>query len=112
MSFDDISNDFKDFVKEEKENLNKSSLEDDYKSFLDNSEEELEKSFGIANNFQTCTRGLKIRGSYPTMEEAELRCKMLREIDPNHDIMVGPGYGCHGTLKLIKPVALNTWKKS
>jgi hypothetical protein len=24
------------------------------------------------------------------MEEAELRCKLLREIDPNHDIMVGP----------------------
>jgi hypothetical protein len=41
-------------------------------------------------NFQTCTRGVKIRGSYPTIEEAELRCKMLREIDPNHDILVGP----------------------
>ena len=24
------------------------------------------------------------------MEEAELRCKMLREVDPNHDILVGP----------------------
>jgi hypothetical protein len=24
------------------------------------------------------------------MEEAELRCKMLREIDPTHDILVGP----------------------
>ena len=36
------------------------------------------------------TRGLKVRGVYPTQEEAELRCKMLREIDPNHDIMVGP----------------------
>jgi hypothetical protein len=57
---------------------------------LDNNEEELEKQFGIANNFQTSIRGLKIRGSYPTMEEAELRCKMLREVDPNHDVFVGP----------------------
>jgi hypothetical protein len=24
------------------------------------------------------------------MEEAELRCKMLRELDPNHDVFVGP----------------------
>jgi len=24
------------------------------------------------------------------MEEAELRCKMLREVDPNHDVFVGP----------------------
>jgi hypothetical protein len=90
ISFDDVSNDFKDFVKEEKDSLAKASMEDDYKTFLDKNEEELEKKFNISHNFQTATRGLKIRGSYPTMEEAELRCKMLREIDPNHDIMVGP----------------------
>jgi hypothetical protein len=90
ISFDDVANDYKEFVKEEKEELLKSTMDDDFKTFLDKNEEELEKSFNIANNFQTCTRGLKIRGSYPTMEEAELRCKMLREIDPNHDVFVGP----------------------
>jgi hypothetical protein len=90
LSFDDITNDFKDFVKEERESLTKSSMDDDYKTFLDNNEEELEKQFGIAHNFQTSVRGLKIRGSYPTIEEAELRCKMLREVDPNHDVFVGP----------------------
>jgi hypothetical protein len=90
ISFDDISNDFKDFVKEEKDALSKTSMEDEYKTYLDNNEENLEKEFNKIHNFQTCTRGLKVRGSYPTIEEAELRCKMLREIDPNHDIMVGP----------------------
>ena len=90
ISFDDVSNDFKDFVKEEKETLAKISMEDDYKTFIDNHEEELEKEFNRLHNFQTSTRGLKIRGAYPTIEEAELRCKLLREIDPNHDIMVGP----------------------
>jgi hypothetical protein len=90
VSFEDVSNDFKDFVKDEKETLSKSSMDDDYKTFLDNNEEEIQKQFDIAHNFQTNTRGLKIRGSYPTQEEAELRCKMLREIDPNHDVFVGP----------------------
>jgi hypothetical protein len=90
VSFEDLSNDFKDFVKEERQNLAKSSLDDDFKTFLDNNEEELQKKFDIAHNFQTSTRGLKVRGSYPTQEEAELRCKMLREIDPNHDVFVGP----------------------
>ena len=90
ISFEDLSNDFKDFVKEEKETLSKTTLEDDYKTFIDNNEEELDKTFNRVHNFQTSTRGLKIRGSYPSLEEAELRCKMLREIDPNHDIMVGP----------------------
>jgi hypothetical protein len=90
ISFDDVSNDFKDFVKEEKDNLIGSSLEDDYKTFLDNNEEELDKLFGMEHNFQTSTRGIKIRGVYPTMEEAEIRCKILREVDPNHDVFVGP----------------------
>jgi hypothetical protein len=90
VSFEDLNKDFKDFVQEEKNNLTKSNLADDYKTYLDNHEDDLQKKFDIENNFQTNTRGLKIRGSYPTQEEAELRCKMLREIDPNHDIMVGP----------------------
>ena len=90
MKFEDLTSDFKDFVNEEKETLKQSGIEDDYKTFLDNNEEELEKSFGVQHNFQTCTRGIKVRGSYPTMEEAEIRCKMLREIDPNHDVFVGP----------------------
>jgi hypothetical protein len=90
ISFEDVSNDFKDFVKEEKEELAKSSMEDDYKTFLDNNEEELDKLFGMNHNFQTSTRGIKIRGVYPSMEEAEIRCKLLREIDPNHDVFVGP----------------------
>jgi hypothetical protein len=65
-------------------------MEDDFKTFLDQNEEELENAFNVKHNFQTCTRGLKVRGVYPTMEEAELRCKMLRELDPNHDVFVGP----------------------
>jgi hypothetical protein len=90
ISFDDVSNDFKDFVKEEKSNLTGTALEDEYKTFLDNNEAELEKQFNLLNNFQTSTRGIKIRGSYPSQEEAELRCKMLREVDDKHDIFVGP----------------------
>ena len=90
VSFDNISNDFREFVKEEKDNLTKTSFEDDYKTFMDNNETDLQKQFDIAHNFQTSTRGIKIRGSYPTQEEAELRAKMLREVDDKHNIFVGP----------------------
>ena len=90
LNFDDLTNDFKEFVKEEKDSLSKTAMEDEYKTFLDNNEEELDKKFGIKYNFQTSIRGVKIRGTYPSLEEAELRCKMLREVDPNHDVYVGP----------------------
>ena len=90
ISFDDLTKDFKDFVQEEKANLAKSNLSDDYKTYLDNNEEELQKKFDIEHDFQTSVRGVMVRGSYPTEEEARLRCKMLREINPVHDIHVGP----------------------
>jgi hypothetical protein len=90
LSFEDITKDFQEFVKDEYDSLLVSSMEDDYKSFLDQNEEELENSFNVKFNFQTSTRGLKVRGVYPTLEEGELRCKMLRELDPNHDVFVGP----------------------
>jgi len=90
MNFDKVMADFQEYIKSEEADLVKTSINDDYKNFLDAKEEDLEKVFNESYAFQTNTRGLKIRGSYPSQEEAELRCKMLREIDPNHDVFVGP----------------------
>jgi len=82
--------DFDDFVKSEQETLRETNIDDEYKNFLDANEEELDASFGKMHNFQTNTRGLKVRGVYSTQQEAELRCKLLREVDPNHNVYVGP----------------------
>jgi hypothetical protein len=90
LNFEDLTNDFNEFVKEERNVLIESNIEDEYKTFIDQNEERLDNSFNSKHNFQTSTRGLKVRGVYPSLEEAELRCKMLREIDPNHDVYVGP----------------------
>jgi flagellar biosynthesis/type III secretory pathway protein FliH len=90
LKIDDIVSDFNEFAKEEDSKLKENSTEDDYKNFLDKKEDELNAQFQREHAFQTSTRGLKVRGVYPTQEEAELRCKKLRELDPNHDIYVGP----------------------
>lgn len=90
LEFDDIVKDLGDFVKEEKKNLETINVEEEYKTFLDNHEEKLNAAYNEENNFTTNVRGLKIRGCFPTQEEAELRCQLLRQIDPNHNIYVGP----------------------
>jgi hypothetical protein len=90
LNFDNVSKDLQDFCKDEREKLFGTSLEDDFKNFIDATEEKLEENFKSEHGFQTSVRGLKVRGSYPTQEEAELRCKLLREVDPNHDVYVGP----------------------
>jgi len=90
VDFENLTKDLKDFADEEKEKLYVTTLEDEYKTYVDNHEEKLDEKFNELYNFQTSTRGIKIRGSYPSQQEAELRCKMLREMDPYHDVFVGP----------------------
>lgn len=89
ISQEDVTADFSEFIKEEKKTLTKSTVKDDYDLFMDKKEEQLQKQFDIENKFQTNVRGVKIRGVYPTQEEAELRCKILQKVDPHHDIFVG-----------------------
>jgi hypothetical protein len=91
INFDDLASDLQEFAKEERGKLfGEFTIEDEYKNFLDDNEEKLEKEFDESVQFQTSTRGIKVRGVFPSQEEAELRCKMLREQDPNHEIYVGP----------------------
>jgi hypothetical protein len=90
LSTETLIEDFKGFAKDEIDSLKETTVDSDYKNFVDAKEDQLDAEFLRAHEFQTSVRGLKVRGVYPTLEEAELRCKMLREMDPNHDVYVGP----------------------
>lgn len=90
MDFSILNNDFEEFCKMEKQTLSQSNLSDEYKTFLDNHEDDIQQKFNKQNEFQTSVRGIKVRGVFGSQEEAELRCKMLRQADPNHDVYVGP----------------------
>jgi len=90
LDTEQVTSDLTEFCKEESETLNSMSVSDDYKTFLDKNLDALELEYSKQHNFQTNTRGLKIRGVYPSQEEAEVRAKMLRENDPYFDVYVGP----------------------
>lgn len=89
ISSQELQEDLKEFISKEKNKLSEENVLNDYKNFIDNNEEQLQNQFNMDNKFQTNTRGIKVRGSYNTQEEAELRAKILRETDPNHDVYVG-----------------------
>ena len=90
LQFDKLMEDYTEYMKSEKGKFNDMVILDEYKNFLDAKEETLEQEYNISQNFQTNTRGIKIRGAYSTQPEAELRAKLLREVDPNHNVYVGP----------------------
>lgn len=90
LNVEKVIADFNDFTKEEVELMRSMPVDDDYKTFLDKNEDRLNEEYNRKNAFQTSVRGLKVRGVYNTQEEAEERCKKLRDIDSSHDIFVGP----------------------
>lgn len=89
IKMDELTEEYTSFLESEKESLYQ-NVEGDYRSFLDRRETELNDQYNKDHSFQTSVRGIKVRGVFPTQSEAELRCKMIREVDPNHDVYVGP----------------------
>ena len=61
----------------------------EYEDFTYKFQEEIQKDFDQQNNFQTNIRGLKVRGTYNTKEEAEKRAKSLQTVDPDFHVFVG-----------------------
>jgi hypothetical protein len=90
IKMDDIMVDMKEYVEEEKKKLKSYSITDDFNNFMDKNEDRITNEFNAKHEFHTSVRGIKVRGSYSSQAEAELRAKKLRETDPNHDIFVGP----------------------
>lgn len=54
---------------------------------------ELEQQFFEKNNFQTSIRGIKVRGVFDTLREAEIRAQVLKKIDDKFNVYVAQ-VGC------------------
>jgi hypothetical protein len=77
-------------VRENHEHLFKGiELESDFKFFKQQSAEKLEKQYLEMNDFQTSIRGIKVRGVFETLKEAQTRAELLRRIGDKFDIFVG-----------------------
>ena len=90
IKIEDLTDDFNEYAKSEEQKLREETFESHFRTFCDKNEDSLNLRFNREHAFQTSTRGLKVRGVFNTQEEAELLCKKLREVDPHHDIFVGP----------------------
>lgn len=88
MQVSDALSTYQTFVQKNASEINKTKIKEDYENFMYKNREKLEDEFYTANKFQTTVRGLKIRGSYSTKDEASARAKKLQKSDPIHNIYV------------------------
>ena len=89
VAFDEMVRDLAEFREAEKEKLQGSSCAGHYKTYCEQNEDDLLTQFSKENDFQTAVSGVKIRGSYESLEEAQKRAEWLRKRDPHHSIYVG-----------------------
>lgn len=69
-------------------------IHDNFKHFVQDNESVVEKEFYEKNAFQTCIRGIKVRGTYDTLEEAKARSERLRKHDGNKFSIYVAQVGC------------------
>jgi hypothetical protein len=68
-------------------------MNEQYKFFKSVNSSEIEADFHRDNNFQTSIRGIKVRGTFDTIDEAKSRSEFLKKIDNKFDIFIGQ-VGC------------------
>ncbi len=68
--------------------FNPDSVNEEYTRFLA-ANPDLETEYLEKNNYQTSIYGLKVRGTFETRKEADIRCEVLRRRDPHHNIFIG-----------------------
>ena len=73
--------------------FNPNVLHEEYLYYINNHSQNLEKDYLEKNNFQTSIRGLKVRGVFDTMKEAEIRAQVLKKVDNRFNVYVAQ-VGC------------------
>ena len=70
-----------------------SKLHEAYDFYKSSQQERLESEYLEKNNFQTSIAGIKIRGCYDTLREANIRAEVLKRKDPHFNVYIGE-VGC------------------
>ena len=73
----------------EKYNLSQSAVVEEFKDWMYTRKKKLNEKFDRTNNFKTSVRGVKIRGTYLSLQEAQVRAKVLQKLDDSFHVFVG-----------------------
>lgn len=73
--------------------FNPDAFQEDFRIFKGNHSAQLESEFLEKNEFRTSVRGIKVRGSFETLKEAQNRAEVLKRMGDKFDIFVGQ-VGC------------------
>lgn len=80
-------------VENNKHIFDQETLQDDYRFYRRTNSTQIDSEFLEKNDFKTCVRGIKVRGSFETLKEAQVRAEVLKRMGDKFDIFIGQ-VGC------------------
>ena len=89
LKVDSVLADHAEFEKIHRDEVKKTDIWDQYQVFLLKHEKELQEKFDVAVNFQTNVRGVKLRRSFATVEEAQVFAQAMRRRYPKDNLFIG-----------------------
>ena len=81
--------DLETYVKANLSDFKESKIQEAWDTYMMANRTKLEDEFHKSNGFKTTMYGLKVRGAYPTQEQAATRARALSKKDPHHNVYVG-----------------------
>jgi hypothetical protein len=86
ISIAQIMSSYETFIQKSRNEVNKTTITNAYDDFMYQNKKKLEEEFYELNQFRTSIRGVKVRGVYSNVKEAELKAKKLQNKDKYHNI--------------------------
>ena len=88
VRIDDVITQYQAFVGKSRSEVTQTKIVEAYDDFLYAQKAKLENEFHVSNDCQTTVRGVKVRGTFATVKEAEVRAKRLQGRDKYHNIFM------------------------
>jgi hypothetical protein len=89
LKIDDVLADHQNFEKVHRDDVMKTDIYEQYQTFLLRGEKILQEQFDNEVGFQTNVRGVKVRRSFPTVEEAQVFAQAMRRKYPKDSLYIG-----------------------
>jgi hypothetical protein len=89
VKIDDLLKDAEEFGKVRDKEIRDTDLEEQYQVFLLKHEKELQEKYDNSVEFRTNVRGVKVRRSFATVEEAQVMAKVLQRKYPKDNLYIG-----------------------
>jgi hypothetical protein len=89
LKIDDLLKDAEEFGKVRDKEIRETDVPEQWQVFLLKHEKDLQEKFDNNVEFRTNVRGVKVRRSFPTVEEAQVMAKVLQRKYPKDNLYIG-----------------------